>query len=68
MNFEENSKKLESIVAQLESGKVTLEEGSKLFEEGVKLAKECYSILQEQKGKITKIKQDQNAFFEEELN
>lgn len=67
MSYEENAKKLEQIIAKLESGEVSLQESSSLFEEGMKLAKECYSLLQEQKGKITKIKQDNTSFFEEEM-
>ena len=67
MSYEENAKKLEQIIAKLESGEVSLQESSSLFEEGMKLAKECYALLQEQKGKITKIKQDNTSFFEEEM-
>lgn len=67
MSYEENAKKLEQIIAKLESGEVSLQESSSLFEEGMRLAKECYTLLQEQKGKITKIKQDNTSFFEEDM-
>lgn len=68
MSYEENAKKLEEIITKLETGNISLKESSDLFDEGVKLAKECYSQLQEQKGKITKIKQNQESFFEEDMN
>lgn len=68
MSYEENAKKLEEIITKLETGNISLKESSDLFDEGVKLAKKCYSQLQEQKGKITKIKQNQESFFEEEMN
>lgn len=68
MNYEENTKKLEEIINKLENEDISLSDSSKLFEEGIKLAKECYSQLEEQKGKILKIKQNQEIFFEDEIN
>lgn len=68
MSYEENTKKLEEIINKLENDDISLSDSSKLFEEGVKLAKECYTQLEDQKGKILKIKQNQEVFFEEEMN
>ena len=43
---------------KLENENVSLEEGIKLFEEGGQIAKECYTALNEAKGKIMQIKKD----------
>ena len=68
MKYEENIKRLEEIISKLENGEISLEESGRLFEEGIDLAKQCNVELQEQKGKITKIKQSQESFFEDEIN
>ncbi len=68
MTYEESAKKLEEIISKLEIGEISLSESSKLFEQGIALAKDCYAKLEEQKGKITKIKQNQETFFEEIMN
>ena len=44
-NFENNFKKLESIVEKLENGEVDLEESVKLYEEGMNLKKACEEKL-----------------------
>ena len=44
MNFEDNLKKLEQLVAKMESGDMKLDDMIKAFEEGRKLV-ECDSIF-----------------------
>ena len=44
-NFENNLKKLESIVEKLENGDVDLEESVKLYEEGMSLKTVSYTHL-----------------------
>jgi len=67
MELDKKMQELEQIAKMLESGNVGFEEGIKLFENGSALAKECLMALTEAKGKITKIKQDLDAFKEEEI-
>lgn len=67
MDYEKKLKRLEEIVTKLEDGKVGLQESTELFEEGVKLSKELKEMLIEYKGKITQIKEDANAFIEEDM-
>lgn len=43
--FEDNFKKLETIVHKLEDGDLPLEESMKLFEEGMRLSKICSQRL-----------------------
>ena len=50
-NFENNLKKLESIVEKLENGEVDLEESVKLYEEGMNLKKACLSAVTKQSEK-----------------
>ena len=58
MNLDEKLIKLKEITEKLENDNVSLEEGIKLFEEGSQIAKECYTSLNEAKGKIMQIKKD----------
>jgi len=58
MNLDEKLTALKKITEKLEQDNVTLEEGIQLFEEGSRLAKECYTALENAKGKITQIKKD----------
>lgn len=58
MNLDEKLLKLKEIAEKLESDNVSLDEGIKLFEEGGQIAKECYTALNEAKGKIMQIKKD----------
>ena len=51
-SFEEQLKKLESIVEQLEKGDLALEESLKLFEEGVGLSAACKKDLEAAEGKV----------------
>ena len=45
INFEENIKKLESIVRELESGNVALDDAMDKFNEAFKISKECDVML-----------------------
>lgn len=66
MNLDEKLNKLKNITEKLESGSVGIEEGIKLFEEGTVIAKECYTALNEAKGKITQIKKQMDETITEE--
>ena len=55
MKFEDNLKKLESLVAKMESGELNLDEMIKSFEEGQVLVKTCQSELDAIKLKIEKV-------------
>jgi len=55
VNFEENIKKLESIVNELESGNVPLDEALNKFNEAFKLSKECDTKLKEVSESVNKI-------------
>ena len=62
-SFEEQLKKLETIVDQLEKGDLTLEDSIKLFEEGVGLSAACKKELDEAEGKVQiLIKQRDGSF------
>lgn len=58
MNLDEKMLKLKEITEKLEDSNLSLDDGMKLFEEGVALAKDCYTSLNEVKGKIMQIKKD----------
>ena len=51
--FEENRKKLSTVVAELEKGEIPLEKAVELYGEGVKLSAVCKKQLDEAKIKIT---------------
>ena len=55
-NFEENMKKLGTIVAKLEKGDVPLEKAVELYGEGVKLSAVCKKQLDEARIVITEEK------------
>lgn len=55
MKFEDNLKKLESLVRQMESGELPLDEMIKSFEEGRQLAKVCQDDLKSIRLKIEKV-------------
>lgn len=67
MNFEQQIKELEQIIAKLETG-VSLDEGIKLFERGSELCKSCFEQLDGAKGKITVIRDSLNGFIEEKMS
>ena len=66
-NFENNLKKLESIVDKLENGEVDLEESVKLYEEGMNLKKACEEKLKNIESQIKKIKQENNKISKEDF-
>ena len=55
MKFEDNLKKLESIVAGMESGQMKLDDMIKAFEEGRKLVAECQQDLESIRLRIEKV-------------
>lgn len=55
-NFEENMKKLSTIVSELEKGDVPLEKAVELYGEGVKLSAVCKKQLDEARIVITEEK------------
>jgi len=50
--FEDDLKKLESVVEKLERGDLTLDQSVKLFEEGMKLSNACKEELDKAEGRI----------------
>ena len=54
--YDEGLKRLSDIVEKLEDRELSLEENIKLYEECMKLHKRLSSILKEQEGKMTLIK------------
>lgn len=65
LTYEQASKELEQIIANLEEGKVTMTEAIKLFERGEELSKICYNHLDNAKGKLTEIKETLGKLIEE---
>ena len=55
INFEENIKKLETIVRELESGNVALDEALDKFNEAFKISKECDTKLKEVTESVNKV-------------
>ena len=53
MTFEENMKKLGTIVNELEKGDIPLEKAVELYGEGMKLSAECRTQLEKAQLKIT---------------
>ena len=50
--FEDDLKKLETVVEKLERGDLTLEQSVKLFEDGMKLSNACKAELDRAEGRI----------------
>jgi len=50
--FEDDLKKLESVVEKLERGDLTLDQSVKLFEDGMKLSNACKEELDKAEGRI----------------
>lgn len=67
MNFEENIKRLEEIVALLEKGETPLEESMDLFEEGVNLTNQCLKMLDSAEQKIKKLTQNNGEIVESDF-
>lgn len=55
MKFEDNLKKLESLVSKMEAGELGLDEMIVAFEEGRKLADECQKSLESIRLRIEKV-------------
>ena len=58
MKFEDNLKKLESLVGKMESGELNLDEMIKAFEEGRKLVTDCQKDLDSIRQRIEKVTKD----------
>ncbi|MBS1261792.1 MAG: Exodeoxyribonuclease 7 small subunit [Calditrichaeota bacterium] len=54
-DFEQELKRLESIVTKLEQGGLPLEENLKLFEEGQKVLKRCRTTLEQAQVRVEKL-------------
>lgn len=67
INFEENIKRLEEIVALLEKGETPLEESMALFEEGVNLTNQCLKMLDSAEQKIKKLTQNNGEIVESDF-
>jgi len=52
IDFEQQLKNLEDLVASLESGNLSLEDSMKSFEQGIKVARECQRALKEAEQKV----------------
>jgi exodeoxyribonuclease VII small subunit len=52
IDFEQQLKNLEDLVASLESGDLSLEDSMKSFEQGIKVARECQRALKEAEQKV----------------
>ena len=55
MNFEDNLKKLEQLVAKMESGDMKLDDMIRAFEEGRKLVDTCQKDLESIRQRIEKV-------------
>lgn len=62
--YDEGLKRLSEIVEKLQDRELSLEENIKLYEEGMKLHKRLSSILKEQEGKMTLIKDNKEEDFQ----
>ncbi len=58
MNFEENLRKLEALVAKMESGELKLDEMITAFEDGRKLVDACQKDLTSIRQRIEKVTKD----------
>lgn len=58
MKFEDNLKKLETLVAKMEGGELKLDEMIKTFEEGRKLVADCQGELESIRQRIEKVTKD----------
>ena len=67
INFEENIKKLESIVRELESGNVALDDAMDKFNEAFKISKECDKRLKEVSDSLNKVLNEKGELEEFEI-
>ncbi|MCI8434868.1 MAG: exodeoxyribonuclease VII small subunit [Clostridia bacterium] len=68
MEFEEKLGQLEEVAKKLESGSVGLEEGIELYRQSLDLTKDCLQALELSKGKLTVLKQQMDALFEQPID
>lgn len=52
LDFEQQLKELESIVASMEKGELSLEDSLKAYEKGIKLTRECQTALDKAQQRI----------------
>lgn len=64
LSFEENIKKLETIVKELESGEVLLDDAINKFNEATLIAKNCDNKLKTATDSINKIMNEDGTFKE----
>lgn len=65
-SFEQNLKRLESIVDKMEGEELDLEKSLKLFEEGVTLAESCSRRLDEAEKRVTLLLKDKDGNLTQE--
>ena len=58
IEFEKKINELQEITKALENPDIKMDEGVELYQKGVEIAKECYTMLNEVKGKVNIIKKD----------
>ena len=68
MTFEESFNELNSIVDKINNDNVSINEMTSLFERAVELNNHCKKILNNTKGKIQKLVNDNDDFKLSELN
>ena len=68
MDYEKKIEELNVIIEKLSNDKLPLDEAVKLYENAENIYKECSVYLNEQTGKVYKIKQDLEKFHEEKLD
>lgn len=68
MDYEKKIEELNEIIEKLSNDKLPLDEAVKLYEIAEKTYKECSVYLNEQTGKVYKIKQDLEKFHEERID
>ncbi len=65
-SFENNLKKLETVVKALEGSEISLDEMLELFEKGIKLTKSCTSQLEEAEQKISVLMKNKDGEMQKE--
>jgi exodeoxyribonuclease VII small subunit len=65
-SFEDSLKRLQEISEKLEDEELGLEDSIKLYEEGIELTKDCYSTLSNAELKVTELKKQLEAIFDED--
>ena len=65
LNFEQQLKELEDIVASMEKGDLTLEESLKAYEKGIRLTRECQTALDDAQQRIDILVEHEGKLVEE---